>query len=111
MKFEFSMDVKGIPSASVKVAFEATNDELITLISDPVYQAIGSKLINEVSFKPIHGQQSQQHDDHHRRNGNRNQHQAREASEKMCGSHQHDEVVAKHLRDLSNRIAEMTKRF
>lgn len=52
MKFEFSMDVKGIPTASVACKFECTNDELVTLISDPVYQELGQKLIREVSFAP-----------------------------------------------------------
>lgn len=52
MKFEFSIDVKGIPTAQAHVSFECTNDELVTLISDPVYQELGRKLIREVNFAP-----------------------------------------------------------
>ena len=53
MKFEFSMDVKGVPTANVHVALECSADELVTLISDPVYQQLGKKLAEEVSFKPV----------------------------------------------------------
>lgn len=52
MKFEFNMDVKGVPTASVTCKFECDADELVTLISDPVYQTLGQKLVNEVSFAP-----------------------------------------------------------
>lgn len=52
MKFEFSMDVKGVPTANVNCKFECSPDELVTLISDPVYQELGQKLIREVSFAP-----------------------------------------------------------
>lgn len=52
MKFEFSMDVKGVPTARVDCKFECSPEELVTLISDPVYQGLGQKFINEVSFAP-----------------------------------------------------------
>lgn len=52
MKFNFSMTVKGLPTADVKCEFECTNEELVTLISDPVYQELGQKLIREVNFAP-----------------------------------------------------------
>lgn len=52
MKFEFKMDVKGVPTASVACAFECSADELVTLISDPVYQKLGQKLVEEISFAP-----------------------------------------------------------
>lgn len=52
MKFNFNMTVKGLPTADIKCEFECTNDELVTLISDPVYQELGRKLISEVSFAP-----------------------------------------------------------
>ena len=60
MKFEFSMDVKGVPTARIDCKFECSPDELVTLISDPVYQGIGQKLINEVSFKPVSHEPAQQ---------------------------------------------------
>lgn len=52
MKFEFSAVVKGVPAAEVKCNLECTAEELVTLISDPVYQGLGQKFINEVSFAP-----------------------------------------------------------
>lgn len=52
MKFEFALDVKGVPTANVHVALECSAEELVTLISDPVYQGLGQKFINEVSFAP-----------------------------------------------------------
>lgn len=52
MKFNFKLDVKGVPTASCACEFECSPDELTILISDPVYQELGKKLINEVSFKP-----------------------------------------------------------
>lgn len=52
MKFEISLDVKGVPTANVHVALECSADELVTLISDPVYQKLGQKMVEEVSFAP-----------------------------------------------------------
>lgn len=52
MKFEFSMDVKGVPTARIDCKFECSVDELTVLISDPVYQRLGQKLVEEVSFAP-----------------------------------------------------------
>lgn len=60
MKFEFALDVKGVPTANVHVALECSAEELVTLISDPVYQGLGQKLINEVSFKPLDREPAQQ---------------------------------------------------
>ena len=54
MKFSFKMDVKGIPTASVSIDIEGTNDEIITFISsDPVYQEFSKKLIEEVSCRNV----------------------------------------------------------
>lgn len=53
MKFNFNMTVKGLPTADIKCEFECSAEELVTLISDPVYQGLGQKFINEVSFKPL----------------------------------------------------------
>lgn len=60
MKFEFALDVKGVPTANVHVALECSAEELVTLISDPVYQGLGQKFINEVSFKPLDREPAQQ---------------------------------------------------
>lgn len=60
MKFNFKMDVKGIPTASVTCEFECSADELVTLISDPVYQKLGQKLVEEISFKPVSHEPAQQ---------------------------------------------------
>lgn len=60
MKFNFKMDVKGVPTANLSCEFECTPDELVTLISDPVYQGLGQKFINEVSFKPVSHEPAQQ---------------------------------------------------
>lgn len=60
MKFEFALDVKGVPTANVHVALECSAEELVTLISDPVYQGLGQKFINEVSFKPLDHEPAQQ---------------------------------------------------
>ena len=61
MKFEFSAVVKGVPAAEVKCNLECTAEELSIALSDPVYQALGKKLISEISFKPK--QQSQNYHD------------------------------------------------
>ena len=60
MKFNFKLDVKGVPTANCSCEFECSPDELVTLISDPVYQELGKKLINEVSFKPLDREPAQQ---------------------------------------------------
>ena len=52
MKFSFNMAIKGLPTADVKCEFECSADELTVLISDPVYQKLGQKLVEEVSFAP-----------------------------------------------------------
>ena len=51
MKFEFSAVVKGVPAAEVKCNLECTEGELSVMLSDPVYQELGRKIIQEVSFK------------------------------------------------------------
>lgn len=60
MKFNFKLDVKGVPTANCSCEFECSPDELTILISDPVYQELGKKLINEVSFKPLDREPAQQ---------------------------------------------------
>ena len=106
MKFNFKMDVKGVPNATVACEFECSVEELSVMLSDPIYQGLGEKLIAEISFAPkSHDDRKQDH-----RNGNRNQHQAREASEKMCGrSHQHS-VTEALIKSLNRRIDELLKR-
>lgn len=52
MKFEFSMAVKAVPTADVRLSLDCSAEELSILLSDPVYQELGRKIIQEVSFKP-----------------------------------------------------------
>lgn len=52
MKFNFNMAIKGLPTADIHCEFECSPDELSMLISDPVYQKLGQKLVEEVSFAP-----------------------------------------------------------
>ena len=59
MKLEFSAVVKGVPAAEVKCNLECTAEELSVMLSDPVYQELGKKLINEVSFKPVQQKQAE----------------------------------------------------
>jgi hypothetical protein len=52
MKLEFSLTVKAVPTASINISIDCNADELSIMLSDPVYQELGAKLINEVSFAP-----------------------------------------------------------
>lgn len=76
MKFNFSMTVKGLPTADIKCEFECSAEELSMLISDPVYQAIGMKLAEEVSFKRSSSDSGNRPQANHQRHADRNQSQA-----------------------------------
>lgn len=62
MKFEFSLTVKAVPMADCHLSIDCNAEELAVMLADPVYQALGAKLINEISFKPQSEQQKQQND-------------------------------------------------
>lgn len=105
MKFEFSADVKGLPAAQVKCSFECTAEELSIMLSDPVYQQLGKKLVNEVSFKP---QQPQNCPDRRNQHNHRQQpdieHMRRvyEADRKCQKAH--DAAVDTAIKGLQNLI-------
>ena len=60
MKFEFSLTVKAVPMADCHLSIDCNAEELAIMLADPVYQALGAKLVNEISFAPKQ-EQSQNH--------------------------------------------------
>lgn len=112
MKFEFSMDVKGVPTARVDCKFECTPDELTTLISDPVYQSLGAKFINEVSFAPKSNAEHRHDDRRNDRkqdqsfNGNR---KANDRNHHQANQHRQNEAVRKVLKTISTRFDAIKK--
>jgi hypothetical protein len=70
MKLEFSMTSKVNPAADVKVSFDCSAEELSVIISDPVYQALGQKLVQEVSFKRSNGNRHDHNQQHAQHRGN-----------------------------------------
>ena len=62
MKFEFSLTVKAVPMADCHLSIDCNAEELAIMLSDPVYQALGAKLVDEISFAPKQ-EQSQKADD------------------------------------------------
>ena len=114
MKFNFNMAIKGLPTADIRCEFECSPDELSMLISDPVYQGIGQKLINEVSFKPQCNDINQARPNRNREaQGNRNaqthdrhEQQAQRAQEMR---RQQDEAVMKMLQQIANQLDRLAR--
>ena len=114
MKFEFSAVVKGVPAADVKCNIECTAEELSVMLSDPVYQKLGEKLISEVSFKPQCNDISQARPNRNREaQGNRNaqthdrhEQQAQRAQEMR---RQRDEAVMKMLQQIANQLDRLAR--
>lgn len=101
MKFNFKLDVKGVPTANCSCEFECSPDELSIMLSDPVYQELGAKLINEVSFKPKTESHQKQH------NADRFEHMRRvmEAEVKHQANHNKEvDTAIKNMQDQLNRM-------
>ena len=96
MKFEFTAAVKAVPMADVHCTFECSTEELSIMLSDPVYQKLGEKLVSEISFKP-------------QQNNNRNaQHQDnrkvyQEAQQRQVQEHQ-NAAIQKMLETISRQL-------
>lgn len=56
MEIKFKVDT---PAAKVDFEFSCSEAETQLLVNDPVYQALGMKLVNELSFKSQSEQQKQ----------------------------------------------------
>jgi len=54
---EIKINAKFPGHGDVNFEFSCTEQETAMLIQDPVYQALGMKLVNEISFKPQPEQQ------------------------------------------------------
>jgi hypothetical protein len=65
MKLELNLAVKAVPSVDINISIDCSADELSIMLSDPVYQALGMKLVQEVSFKPQKQEESQNNQQNH----------------------------------------------
>ena len=96
----------------VNFEFSCTEQETAMLIQDPVYQALGMKLVNEISFKPQPKQQKQ-HSDHNTKKANGNQLNDRvDALRKVIETEhrrqaRHNEVVVRSIDNLCGQVYKM----
>lgn len=106
MKFEFSLTVKAVPTADCHLSIDCNADELAIMLADPVYQELGAKLVNEISFAPKQ-EQSQNHHDRVK-DVERN---LRRTLDKVVKNHDTQLGVMKHtIKVLEDRIASFKKR-
>ena len=104
MKFEFSMDVKGVPTTQVRCNLECTTDELSIMLSDPVYQEIGKALVAKLSQQSSRPTERRQRDQANRSNDcHRNDHQ-----QEFC--RRQSAAVQKVLKTINDRLDSSLKR-
>ena len=70
MKLEFTMAVKAVPMADVRVNIDCSAEELSVMLSDPVYQDLGRALVAKLqqSNRPTERRQRDQANQHRQQN-------------------------------------------
>ena len=112
MKLEFSLTSKVNPSAEMKLGIDCSAEELSVIISDPVYQALGMKLAQEVSFKRERNDINQARPNRGNQQPNDRVDALRKVveTEHKCQAH-HNEAVDKAISNLQDHVSKMLDRI
>jgi hypothetical protein len=106
MKFELNLAVKAVPMADCHISLECSPDELGMLLSDPVYQKLGQKLAEEVSFKRSSSDSGNRPQANHQRHGHQ---QAQDRQHDHRKADQRQEEALKTLDQLRKTVEKSSK--